>query len=240
MYDQEVDGIRQIEIVNSTLAIKPSLDQYTASDLVRDNTSYVLVIEAFATADDFYLAYRKPATSFSFGEWKSKFSASIPKSAATIRMSRFTKIGNNYCVDYIFEGKVYHFFGGEHDPREIKLGVYEVKILQIQSLNLPYPIQSNHTKAPRVWINVESLPIPTLPGAAMITRYLAKELRQSNVRTFIREDTWFIEDTRFPIWYPFSKLNRIPTTVEEYRGRPQVFCKHPDPRNVQCSITHYR
>lgn len=73
----------------------------------------------------------------------------------------------------------------------------------------------------------------TKDSVITLTTNIMRELRLTGVTVEVRNDTWFIEDPTFPIYYRFSPSG-APPTVEAYRSGRQVTCVAGTSSNIRC------
>jgi hypothetical protein len=75
----------------------------------------------------------------------------------------------------------------------------------------------------------------SLDAAAALTERLLLELGvRAGVTAYIRDDTWFIDEPTFPVFYRFSGDQPVPSR-EEYYGRRQITCVIDHHLKVSCS-----
>jgi hypothetical protein len=73
----------------------------------------------------------------------------------------------------------------------------------------------------------------TRDSVKTLTKNIMRELGLTGVTVAVRSDTWFIEDSTFPIYYRFSPSG-APPTVEAYRSGRQVTCVAGTSSNIRC------
>lgn len=227
MTDSSDENVREIQLTGSSATLA-GIEGYFKR-LNRTAMPHLLLISAFQYRSDVYELFGKSTTEFTFAKWKELFDHSSNK-RQTLRFAKLVKAGTDVRIDFVDNGEASYVVRGSNDPTVFFISQnLRCHILQISPIYLPIGVPGGEPKL-RIWVYVQAQRLPTPREAEAIFSELRRRLGTSHLRVLIRTDSWFIEDTRFPIWYPFAPDERPPNNLKEYKAAGEVFCKETDGR----------
>lgn len=222
LLDRREGDFHDIVVVDSasmnTFGIQRLANELTS----KDAPIRVLVLSIFENKEDaFQTMAGKGHTDTEFGEAVERLRSA--RSRGPFQMIRLISIDGNTVVQAVNGPTVSRTVVHGTDPASFTVGGKRCELLEIYFVRPPRAIRPDGSNPPiaKAYLRVDVL--PNLEEADAITRAVQEKLHHRNVTVSIRTDSWFLEDSEFPLWYPFE-VNPKPPSFEEYNSRGEVVC----------------
>jgi hypothetical protein len=122
-----------------------------------------------------------------------------------------------------------------HDALTIDLGGTPFELLDFHSAHLAHPVEGVAPEGLVVDLYFRTSDKLSLGKAKVLTSRMVDRIGiRHGVSVYVRNDTWFIEDPSFPVYYRFSPYEHVPTR-EEYQTGPQIICVIDHHSEIRCS-----
>lgn len=231
--DRSDGGLRKIVEVGDNLLNIAGIEQAykrLVSEHERAALKY-LAISAFANSDDAsqYLV-GKGHTDMAYDEAIQRLFEAQRR--GPLRMLRLVSMGGNTVVQKTDGRTVSRTVVRGTDPTLFEAGGVRCELLEVYFNRLPRPIRADGQNPVLLHVYLKTSALPTIQAAEEVTRVIQHMLGHRNVFLNMRTDTWFIEDERFPLWYPFD-TDRRPPTFAQYKSRGEAFCI-ADESKIRC------
>jgi hypothetical protein len=172
-----------------------------------------------------YVMRGKPAENMTYSKWRAALG--VARMHGPYRCARLVAVGENAVIQTVDGLSVSSHVVQGRDPTNLRVGGDRVDVLEI------FP---RHVEPPALVVYVEVSRRPTIPYSEKIVTALQGEMGPRRLEVYIRPDTWFIDDSFFPLWFRFQPDAKEPT-LEQYKSRGEVWCE-AEPGRTACNIVH--
>jgi hypothetical protein len=232
VFDNRIGDLRSITVVGHEFMNQRRLLKLSEEVRVDSNPPpIVLIISAFDNADDASQTLAgKGTTEMTYSEAVKRIGAAHER--RNFRMMRYASIGHNAVIQTVDGINVSRVLVEGRDPRLLQVGKRSLELLDLQFHKLPRPVRPDGLNPAIISVYLKADRLPTRSEAEAITRDLQTLLHHDDLRVNIRTDTWFLEDSAVPLWYPFSP-DQVPPNYSDYQARGEVFCLADD-KAIRC------
>jgi hypothetical protein len=212
------DQFRKVVVVGSEYMQITALERVLSGGKMTNS----VIVMAFANPDDARLFIAgKGHTDVTYADWAAMYRAT--RHRQQFRMMRLIKVADDIVVQIADGGHVSRMVLRGADPTRFPAGGKACELLDLYWYRLPRPIRRDGVNPLNADAYIRTDSLPSNHEAMLITRELQKRLKHPDVMVQLRTDTWFIEDSRFPVWFPFS--HDPPPDFRAYRSRGEIFCR---------------
>jgi hypothetical protein len=189
----------------------------------------ISTIDVFPSREipDFVLT-GKGATENDYDSWLERYQSIVRE--AEPDMGEIVKVDHDVLARTIRAGRYEEKVLSGRNPLLCDFGSPECRITWIRIGIVP-PILEGKYRCPLVHLFVQDRSVPSIAEALKITGRLQRRFHTRLLTVSFRTDEWFVEDTEFPVVYPFRSRN--PVDLEMIRKGPEVTCVSVD-RPTKC------
>jgi hypothetical protein len=141
----------------------------------------------------------------------------------SFRMMRLVAMGKDVVIETVNGSKASSEVISGHDPMRFGLGGRVCRLLEVYWSRPLSPPGQGRPSPLDVKVDLMTDVLPEVSVAEKITAELQRRLNYSQVMTFMRGDTWFIDDEQFPLWFPFAPGAK-PPSLQEYIAKGVMVC----------------
>lgn len=150
----------------------------------------------------------------------------------SFRMMRLVAIGKDVVIETVDGSKISREIVSGSDPMLFEAGGRKCRLLEVY-WSRPFPSVGQKLQSTlNVTVDLQTDVLPAAADAEQITTALQRRLNYARVTVFMRTDTWFVDDSLFPLWFPFTPGER-PPTFQEYVSKGVMTCVGED--GVRCN-----
>lgn len=152
--------------------------------------------------------------------WRQKYlddAKTVPPDFAEI-----VQVGKDVIIRMLQNGKYSERLVSGRNPLVCGDGKDECEIIWI-SVGIIPPHQETVYDRPRIHLFVRTKRLPDVSQARRISALLQERFSTELLSVSFRTDTWFIDDTDYPVIYPF-KEDSVPVDLEKIEAGYEVVC----------------
>lgn len=218
--DNTYDGFRDVAVVDPS-SISVSRIQRLANKL-KGNSGRVFLLSVFENKDAALQTIAgKGHTDGTYSEAVARLYAAQRRSS--FRMVRLVSVYGNTIIQAVDGSNISRTVVAGVDPISFAVGGKTCEILEIYFARQPRPTRADGRNPAIVKVYLKTDVLPSIAEAEAISNAIEEKFRHRNVVVHLRPDTWFLEDSEFPLWYPFD-AGRTPPPLEDFRSSGEISC----------------
>jgi len=217
----EKEGFHQIAVIGKEYLDVQKLRALYKSR--RRETDRVFIIYALANSlDASRMLTGVGATDVEFEGWYNMY-RSVPE-PNKLQMMQLVAIGRDVVVEAVDGLKVSRFVLSGKDPMLFEFAGRKCQILELHWTRPLIELHKGKGTPLNVSVPLKTDTLRTVAEGEAIAREIQRRLNYLYVFVNIRNDTWFIEDPFYPLWFPFAPGEQPPTNEKEYLLRGSMSC----------------
>ncbi len=172
----------------------------------------------YRSARDRVLAGERSFSHCSYGDWQALLNRHNPSRTGCPEVKEAVKIGPNILLRTVDHNcqRESRLLTGNANPLELTVNGRAVQVLHL-SFSRPAGKKNNDRVTSHIFVRGDG------PVSKPFARAVADQIRvltsAPNLSVTLRADTWFINECKFPAWYPFEERRTRPTKEEFMRTR---------------------
>lgn len=187
----------------------------------RHGSPRAFLIEAFGDRASATIFAGKGRTEVDYPDWERMYYARSGHDS--LRAMELIAIGNDSVIRVRDGRRLSRLILEGKDPTIFTVGPRSCELLQLRFTRLPRPLNPGGENTITVHVTLKTDILPNESEAKEITQELVRRLQYPVLNLNIRTDTWFIDDSSFPAWFPFSN-EQGPRDAAEYRAKSSIHC----------------
>lgn len=233
VFDKSDEGLRTIVAVGEDVLTVAGIEQ-AYKDLVSEQERSKLTFLTISAFENIAAASRyirgKGHTEITYAVAVKQLLEA--RSRNPVPMLRLVSIGGNTVIQKTDGLTISRPVMRGKDPTLFSAGEIQCELLEVYFNRLPRAVRADGHNPVLLHVYLKTTPLPKVQQAEEVTRLIQQMLGHTDAFINMRADTWFLEDERFPVWYPFAPA-RKPPTYEEYKSRGETFCIAVDTK-IRC------